>query len=113
MPSKTYRKPFGTRIATRISFSRSWDELRNPVAVLKAGAHLLKKHAGTGKTEAVRESMERQLFHLSRLVEDLLDISRISEGKISLRKERVALGAILRSAIESRSSVIQPLDHRH
>ncbi|MES2450128.1 MAG: HAMP domain-containing sensor histidine kinase [Pseudomonadota bacterium] len=79
--------------------------------MLKAGAHLLKKHAGTGKTEAVRESMERQLFHLSRLVEDLLDISRISEGKISLRKERVALGAILRSAIEASEPNIDAADH--
>jgi signal transduction histidine kinase len=86
-------------------------ELRNPVAALQAGAHLLKKHAGTGKAEAVRESMERQLFHLSRLVEDLLDISRISEGKISLRKERVALGAILRSAIEASEPNIDAADH--
>ena len=76
-------------------------ELRNPVAALGAGMHLLKKRTAPDQADAIREQMERQLFHLTRLVEDLLDISRISEGKISLRKERIELGTILRSAIEA------------
>jgi signal transduction histidine kinase len=76
-------------------------ELRNPVAALGAGLHLLQKRAGTEQGEVIREKMERQLFHLARLVEDLLDITRISEGKISLQKERIELSTILRSAIEA------------
>lgn len=76
-------------------------ELRNPVAALQAGLHLLNKNGSVDRALSIREQMDRQLFHLSRLVEDLLDISRISEGKISLRKERIALETILRSAIEA------------
>ncbi|WP_298670398.1 hybrid sensor histidine kinase/response regulator [uncultured Sphingomonas sp.] len=75
-------------------------ELRNPVAALGGGLHLLKRRGDSEQGAAIREQMERQLFHLSRLVEDLLDISRISEGKISLKRERVALNEVLRSAIE-------------
>ncbi|MET0365662.1 MAG: hybrid sensor histidine kinase/response regulator, partial [Sphingobium sp.] len=76
-------------------------ELRNPVAALQAGLYLLKRRAASEEGDAIREKMERQLVHLARLVEDLLDISRISEGKISLQKERIDLHTILRSAIEA------------
>jgi signal transduction histidine kinase len=86
-------------------------ELRNPVAALQGGVNLLKRHAGTDTAELVRERMERQIFHLARLVEDLLDISRISEGKISLRKEHVALDEILQSAIEASQPNIEAGNH--
>jgi signal transduction histidine kinase len=87
-------------------------ELRNPVAALGAGLHLLKKRAASSdQADAIREQMERQLFHLSRLVEDLLDISRISEGKISLRKERIELNTVLRSAIEASQLNLDAAQH--
>jgi signal transduction histidine kinase len=86
-------------------------ELRNPVAALQGGLNLLKRHAGTDTADMVHERMERQVFHLGRLVEDLLDISRISEGKISLRKERVALDEILQSAIETSQPNIEAGNH--
>jgi signal transduction histidine kinase len=86
-------------------------ELRNPVAALGAGLHLLKKRAGTEAGEDIQERMERQLFHLSRLVEDLLDISRISEGKISLQTERIELATILRSAIEASQPNLEAAQH--
>ncbi|WEK44777.1 MAG: hybrid sensor histidine kinase/response regulator [Candidatus Sphingomonas colombiensis] len=76
-------------------------ELRNPVAALGGGLHLLNRRGDTDQAAAIREQMGRQLFHLSRLVEDLLDISRISEGKISLKRERIALNEVLRSAVEA------------
>src|SRR6202012_1388654 len=49
----------------------------------------------------IREVMDRQLSHLVRLVDDLLDVSRISRGKIELRKERLELAAILNQATEN------------
>ncbi|MEP9358360.1 hybrid sensor histidine kinase/response regulator [Sphingomonas sp. KR3-1] len=87
-------------------------ELRNPLAALGAGLHMLKKRAGTDQAEPIREQMERQLFHLARLVEDLLDISRISEGKISLQKERIELATVLRSAIEASTPNLEAAAHR-
>lgn len=75
-------------------------ELRNPVAALNGGLHLLNRRDTDEHTAAIREQMGRQLSHLSRLIEDLLDISRISEGKISLRCERVDLCEVARAAVE-------------
>ncbi|WP_442597663.1 hybrid sensor histidine kinase/response regulator [Parapusillimonas sp. JC17] len=76
-------------------------ELRNPITVFSLGVELLKQPRERDDAEAIRSRMERQVFHLLRLVDDLLDIARISGGKISLRKERVELKKILHSAIES------------
>ncbi|HEX3920538.1 MAG TPA: hybrid sensor histidine kinase/response regulator [Caulobacteraceae bacterium] len=75
-------------------------ELRNPLMALSGGLELLHRHKDPAKAEQIRGMMERQVFHLSRLIEDLLDVSRIGQGKILLKKEEVELGAILRSAIE-------------
>jgi signal transduction histidine kinase len=85
-------------------------ELRNPVTALHGGLHLLKKRTGAAGDD-IRDKMERQLFHLSRLVEDLLDISRIGKGKISLRKERIDLAVILRSAIEASEPNLEAAGH--
>jgi signal transduction histidine kinase len=86
-------------------------ELRNPVAALGAGLHLLQKHGASAQADEIRERMDRQLFHLSRLVEDLLDISRISNGKISLRKQRIELATIVRSAIEASQPNLDAAGH--
>ena len=75
-------------------------ELRNPLAAVKAGIRLLERREGTEAAE-IREQMDRRITYLTRLVDDLLDISRISEGKISLRKEHVELRAIVQAAIEA------------
>jgi signal transduction histidine kinase len=86
-------------------------ELRNPVAALGSGLRLLKRRAGTEQAELIHEQMTRQVFHLSRLVEDLLDISRINEGKISLQKAPIVLGTILRSAIEASLPNLEAAQH--
>lgn len=86
-------------------------ELRNPVAAIHAGLHLLAKRGDTEHAPVIRERLDRQLVHLGRLVEDLLDISRISEGKISLRKERIELATILQSAIEASEANIAAGGH--
>lgn len=76
-------------------------ELRNPVAALSGGLHLLGKDVDPDRAADIRTRMDRMLTHLSHLVDDLLDVSRVSQGKISLRKGRVELAEVLRSAIEA------------
>ena len=76
-------------------------ELRNPVAALSGGLHLLGKDLAPERATDIRTRMDRMLTHLSHLVDDLLDVSRVSQGKISLRKSRIELTEILNSAIEA------------
>jgi len=87
-------------------------ELFNPIAAIKAGLHLLTKREGTDAAVSIRDQMDRQIVHLTRLVEDLLDISRVSEGKISLQKERVELRAIVQSAVEASQNNLAAGQHR-
>lgn len=76
-------------------------ELRNPVMALGAGLHLLRRYDDPGKAEDICKQMDRQVAHLTRLVEDLLDISRIDQGKIALRREKVELQTLLNFAVEA------------
>lgn len=76
-------------------------ELRNPLMALRAGLQLLEREADGPKAGVIRERMGTQVLHLSRLIEDLLDVSRIDQGKIALRLERVALRGVLESAIDT------------
>lgn len=87
-------------------------ELRNPVAALMSGLDLLGRPRAAAQADEIRERMGRTLFHLSRMVEDLLDVSRVSEGKVSLRIERVALDEILSSALEGSRHNIEGAGHR-
>jgi two-component system CheB/CheR fusion protein len=76
-------------------------ELRNPLAPIRNSLHILSLAGATGEQAArARTTIDRQVTHLTRLVDDLLDISRISRGKISLRKERLDLVALVRTAVE-------------
>jgi signal transduction histidine kinase/ActR/RegA family two-component response regulator len=82
-------------------------ELRNPLAPLSNGLELLKRaEVGGALLERVRGTMERQLRQLVRLVDDLLDISRITAGKLQLRKERTDLARVIQAAIESSHAAI-------
>jgi signal transduction histidine kinase/CheY-like chemotaxis protein len=88
-------------------------ELRNPLAPLRNGLESLRLAAGRPElAEAARAMMERQLGHLVRLVDDLLDMSRIATGKIELRREWAELGAIVHSALESIGPLIERSGHR-
>ena len=72
-------------------------ELRNPLAPIRNALHLMREPAADGDgIEAERAMVERQVVHLARLVDDLLDVARISQGKIELRKEVVDLAAVVR-----------------
>jgi PAS domain S-box-containing protein len=82
-------------------------ELRNPLAPIRNSLMLMKLSEGNGETVVqARSVIERQLIQMVRLVDDLLDVSRITRGKIELRCERVELESILQQAIEtSRPSI--------
>lgn len=85
-------------------------ELRNPLAPIKTGLQILK--IGTGEAaEKAREMMERQLVHLVRLVDDLMDISRVSRGQIELRFQQIELRKIIDLALETSRPLIQEGNH--
>ncbi|HEX7840976.1 MAG TPA: response regulator [Kofleriaceae bacterium] len=78
-------------------------ELRNPLAPLRTGLDLLvqSSEAGTPPAARVLAAMNRQLNHMVRLIDDLLDVSRISRGVLELRREPSDLGSIIRNAIDA------------
>ena len=87
-------------------------ELRNPLAPLRNALNLLRLTGdGDASTAAIREMMERQVNHLVRLVDDLLEVSRISRGAFELRKERVEVAAIVRNAVETSEPLIRERRH--
>ncbi|HVS34454.1 MAG TPA: response regulator, partial [Gemmataceae bacterium] len=88
-------------------------ELRNPLAPIRNALHILRLSGGSGPAaERVREMIERQVNQLVRLVDDLMEVSRITRGKIELRKERVELAAVLRSAVETSRPLIEAGGHQ-
>jgi len=88
-------------------------ELRNPLAPLRNGLHLMKLAGGQQATtvEQARSMMERQLTQMVRLVDELMDVSRISLGKLELRKERLPLAAVVNSAVETSRPLIEQMGH--
>jgi PAS domain S-box-containing protein len=88
-------------------------ELRNPLAPLRNGLQILRLAGGHGvaATEA-RAMMERQLEHMVRLIDDLLDLSRITNGKLDLHKEQIELSTILHIAVETSRPIIEAAGHQ-
>jgi signal transduction histidine kinase/CheY-like chemotaxis protein len=85
-------------------------ELRNPLAPLVNAVHLLgARHSDLARARAL---MQRQLAHLVRLVDDLLDVSRITQGRIELRRERTALEPIIEGAVQISRPLIEELGHQ-
>jgi PAS domain S-box-containing protein len=77
-------------------------ELRNPLAPLRNGLQLMRLASGDADAIAkTREMMDRQLSHMVRLVDDLLDVSRIGRGKMELRRARVLLAEVVNRAVET------------
>lgn len=88
-------------------------ELRNPLAPLRNALEILRRANGDEPLiEQARTLMERQVSHLVRLVDDLLDVSRITQGKLLLRKEPVDLTDVLQNAIETSRPLIDASDHQ-
>ena len=88
-------------------------ELRNPLAAIRNGLELMKVAGGEVEVvEQVRFMMERQLTQMVRLVDDLMDVSRISRCKLELRKERISLAEVLNSAVETSRPLIDEMGHK-
>jgi PAS domain S-box-containing protein len=87
-------------------------ELRNPLAPIRNGLHILKL-AGRpeGAVANVYQMLERQVNHVVRLVDDLMDISRITRGRVELRRERTDAQTVIRSAIETSRPLIDEAKH--
>jgi signal transduction histidine kinase/DNA-binding response OmpR family regulator len=85
-------------------------ELRNPLSPLLNAMHLL-RGAVTPAAEQARAIAERQVLHLARLVDDLLDVSRIDTGKIELRTSPVVLQDVVGRAVDSSRPLVQSRDH--
>ncbi len=88
-------------------------ELRNPLAPIRNAIELLRHADGnTALREKAQGMMERQVKQMIRLVDDLLDISRITRGKLRLRLESVTLAVVVRSAIETAQPAIDAQGHQ-
>jgi CheY-like chemotaxis protein len=87
-------------------------ELRNPLAPLHNALQILRMRGVDAATaERARAMMERQVQHMVRLVDDLLDVSRIMRGKIELHKEPVDVATIIARAVETAQPAIDALGH--
>ena len=87
-------------------------ELRNPFAPVRNAAQFIKlRGSDDPDIQNARNIIERQMGHLTRLVDDLLDVSRITRGKITIQRERLGLGVILTNAVEASRPVIEAGGH--
>jgi PAS domain S-box-containing protein len=84
-------------------------ELRNPLAPIMNSVALL--GADTATRANARAIIDRQVHHMARLVDDLLDVSRITLGRINLRRERVSVAQVLIHAVEASRPLIESSDH--
>jgi len=88
-------------------------ELRNPLAPIRAGLHLLSKMPGdTEKVHRLHEIMDRQMGQMVKLIDELLEVSRISTGKLVLLKERVDMRDVVGMALEGSQPFIEAAQHR-
>lgn len=120
----TERVAYETELRERVTALREADqhkdeflamlahELRNPLAPISNAVQILRMSGlNNPMVEAARDVIERQVVHMVRLVDDLLDVSRVSRGKIQLQKLPIDLCAVARQAIETSRPLID--SHRH
>jgi PAS domain S-box-containing protein len=86
-------------------------ELRNPLAPISNAVGILDKVAGTPEQAWCTRMIGRQVAHMARLVDDLLDVSRITSGKIRLRREPLELNALVQSAVEAMRAAMDAGGH--
>lgn len=87
-------------------------ELRNPLAPIRTSLEVLRRAPEGPRAERARQVAERQVQAMVRLIDDLLDVSRISQGKIALQRERVALARVVEAAVETSGPLIESRGHR-
>jgi signal transduction histidine kinase/CheY-like chemotaxis protein len=81
-------------------------ELRNPLAPLRMGLALLEAGAGADVATQARTIMDRQLRHMVRLIDDLLDLARVSQGRIELQSSRISLTTVIDTAVEASAPLL-------
>jgi len=86
-------------------------ELRNPLAPIRNGVHVLRHSNDPAVRERTQQVMERQLSHMVRLIDDLLDVSRVSRNKLELRRTHVTLSEVIAAAIETAGPAIEAEGH--
>ncbi|MEN9846120.1 MAG: Autoinducer 2 sensor kinase/phosphatase LuxQ [Pseudomonadota bacterium] len=86
-------------------------ELRNPLAPIRTGLAIMKRDPASPTATHAREIMERQLSHMVRLIDDLLDVSRITLGRLQLKKENVELRTVIETAVEASKPAIEAGHH--
>ncbi len=88
-------------------------ELRNPLSVIGGASEILQR-AGAMEPELqrARDAIERQARHMARLVDDLLDVSRVTQGKIGLKNDRVRVADLFRRAVEATAPVVHAQRHK-
>jgi signal transduction histidine kinase len=86
-------------------------ELRNPLATIRSGLKILEISSSKEQTAKARMMMERQLAYVIRLVNEVLDLSRLHEGRLSLHKEPIVLGDVINLALETSSASLKNGKH--
>jgi PAS domain S-box-containing protein len=86
-------------------------ELRNPLAPIRYATQLLKPGTPTEMAADARRMIERQLAHMARLLDDLLDVSRITRGTLEIRRDTLDLRATLRHAIDAARPLAEAVEH--
>ena len=86
-------------------------ELRNPLAPILNGLQLMRLKPSEAQLQWAQEVIQRQLAHLTRLVDDLLDVSRITRGMITLTREPLEVANLITRALETVQPLLQARDH--
>jgi two-component system, sensor histidine kinase len=87
-------------------------ELRNPLAPIRNALNLLRLSGAAQPSGGIWEMMDRQVDHMVRLVDDLMEVSRITRGKIVLRKEAIGLGEVIGAAVETSRPLLEAARHQ-
>ncbi len=86
-------------------------ELRNPLSPIVTALHLMKMRGG-GDTSREQAVIQRQVNHLVRLVDDLLDVAKITSGKVELRREWLSIDEVITKAVEIASHLLEQRQHQ-
>ncbi len=86
-------------------------ELRNPLAPIRTGLDVLKRMPNSEAANRARDMMDRQVGQMVRLIDDLMDVSRITLGKVTLKKERLMLRTVIDAAVETSRPLIDANHH--
>jgi signal transduction histidine kinase len=87
-------------------------ELRNPLAPIRAGLEVMRTSPDVAVADNIQHVMRRQVDHMVHLVDDLLDMARLTEGKVTLRRASVPLADVVKDAIDMSTPLIEAARHQ-